>query len=93
MDELRALIGLGGVPAIVLLVEITKRTFPRLEARFYPSLALFYGVAINVGLAYIFHLDYGVQTGIGLLAGIAASEAFRVGKNRELAAAKEGGIP
>ena len=79
----RALIGTGGIPLVIGLVEIVKASLPSLPARFYPALALTFGVMLNLGLAWVLHLDYGVQTVIGLLAGLAASKTFEMGKARE----------
>jgi len=63
------LIGIGGVPVIVGLVEVVKRAWPRLPARFYPVLALAFGVAVNLALR-----SYsGAEVTEALLAGIVAA--------------------
>ncbi len=46
------LVGTGGVPFVIFLVEMTKRTFPSLRARWYPAMVAFWSVVLNVAIAY-----------------------------------------
>ncbi len=76
MDELRPFAGLGGVPLVLAMVEVAKRVFPKLEARWYPLLSLAFGVLIAVGLALLFQTHLGVAVATGLISGLTASGAF-----------------
>ena len=44
------LIGLAGIPVIVALVELVKLTFPDLPSRWYPLVALAWGLIVNLSL-------------------------------------------
>ena len=81
--DLKSLIGIGGVPFVIGLVELVKRTFPSLPARFYPAIAVLWGIILNVTLAAILTLDYGTQVVIGVVAGLGAAGLFGYGKQQE----------
>ncbi len=68
--------GLAGVPLIVALVEAVKRTFPELEARWWPVLALAWGVALNLGLAAALGRDWRTALVLGVVAGLAAAGLY-----------------
>ena len=76
----KQLIGAGGVPVIIGLVELVKTLFPTLDARFYPTIAVLFGLVLNEALAYLAKLDYGWAALVGLLAGLAAAKLFEYGK-------------
>jgi len=80
--ELRELIGLGGVPLIIALVELVKRTIPELPVRFHPALAVFWGIVLNVALAYLLAMNYGPAVLIGVVAGLAAAKLYEYGAAR-----------
>ena len=82
--ELKEFVGVAGAPFIVLLVEIVKRVFPKLESRFYPIIALFWGEVINLALAYLLHTDYAKAAFVGLVATVIACGSFQYGKTQEL---------
>ncbi len=74
------LIGLAGVPIIVALVELVKRTVPELGERWWPLLAVAFGEALNLGLAYGTGSDLLTAGVLGLVAGLAASGLYSGGK-------------
>ena len=82
----QALIGLAGAPFIVGLTEWVKRTFPDLEQRWWPSVAILWGLAINFGWALV-ELYSGMSTQgpvvvlavaviLGLMAGLSAGGLY-----------------
>jgi hypothetical protein len=74
------LIGLAGVPLIVALVELLKRTFPQIEPRWYPLAAVLWGEALNLGLATMLGQDWRTALILGLVSGLAASGIYSGGK-------------
>jgi len=77
---LRDLIGAAGVPAIVALVELMKRTFPELPARAHPGLALLFGIGLNLALSGYSGTSLVEAASIGLIAGLAASGLYSQAK-------------
>ena len=77
--ELRDIIGLGGVALIVALVEAVKRIMPDLEPRWYPAVAVFWGMVINVGFALSQIGDLKLAIVYGLLAGLVACGLYSGG--------------
>lgn len=73
MEEM---IGLAGVPLVVALVEAMKRAWPELEPRWYPLVALFWGVALNLALALMLGYELGPALLLGVVAGLAASGLY-----------------
>lgn len=82
-EELKQIAGVAGAPLIVWLVQMTKITFPDLQARWFPSLAVFYAVIINVLLAVLLHTDPYVAAFVGLITGWAAMKLYEAGKRGE----------
>ncbi len=76
----RDLIGAAGVPAIVALVEVVKRTFPELPARWYPLLALLVGIGLNLALSGYSGAGPVEAAAVGLIAGLAASGLYSQAK-------------
>lgn len=76
----RDLIGAAGVPAIVALVELVKRTFPELPARAYPLLALLLGIGLNLALSGYSGTSPVEAASVGLIAGLAASGLYSQAK-------------
>lgn len=87
--DLKSFIGVAGIPLIQALVALIKTMFPDFPARYYPGLAVFFGIALNVGLAYLLQADYGLSVVIGLIAGLGAAKLFEYGKEKETATAIE----
>ncbi|MFA6315709.1 MAG: hypothetical protein WC648_05080 [Candidatus Paceibacterota bacterium] len=87
---IQALIGLGGSFLITGLVEWIKATFPELDKRWWPTLALAFGLVLNVGWAAIelyaqmttqpAAVVLFVATVFGLMAGLSASGLYSSGK-------------
>lgn len=71
-ELLVSLIGVGGAVVVVALVEVVKRSWPELEPRRYPLVAIVMGIALNLAVAYLLsrRLDYAVL--LGVLAGLVA---------------------
>lgn len=84
--QVQALIGLGGTFLIIGLVEWVKTTFFELGKRWWPSIAIGFGLLINLGWALV-ELSTGItaQSPIvvlfvaviyGLMAGLSASGLY-----------------
>ncbi|TAK33757.1 MAG: hypothetical protein EPO21_11795 [Chloroflexota bacterium] len=73
--ELQNVAGLAGVPVIVALVEGFKRFYPG-EERVYPLVAIGFGLAINVGLAWTSIGNLRLAIVYGIVAGLAASGLY-----------------
>lgn len=78
--DLRELVGLAGVPAVLAIVELVKRVYPGVEGRWLPLLVLGVALAINVGVGYKLGFDLVVAAVTGLLVGLAASGLYSQGK-------------
>ncbi len=76
--ELVDVIGLLGVPLIAALVQVAKSWVS--EERFYPLLALAFGLALNVGIALARGADVPTALLLGVVAGLAASGLYSQGK-------------
>ncbi len=48
MDGLQDYLGLAGVPFIVALTELTKTVWPALDKRWWPLVAVIWGLFINL---------------------------------------------
>lgn len=81
--DLRELIGLGGIPFIVGLVEVVKRTLPGLPTRYYPAVAVFWGIVLNLALTYLLGGQYGPAVIVGVAAGMGACQVYEYGEKRE----------
>ena len=53
MEMAQGIVGIGGVYFILALTDWVKTTFPRMPKRFYPSVAVCWGLFINVGWALV----------------------------------------
>lgn len=69
--ELQDWWGLNGIPFIIALVEVIKRTF-RLNKRYIPILSVILGVGFNVALAPSMQTDLLPAILVGIMAGLAA---------------------
>lgn len=78
--DLRELVGLAGVPAVLAIVELVKRVYPGVEGRWLPLLVLGVALTINVGVGYKLGFDLVVAAVTGLLVGLAASGLYSQGK-------------
>jgi len=80
-ELLKALVGLGGVPFIVGLTEVFKPFF--LDKRVYPVLSIFWGLAINLGIAWGLgwssRMEVVAAILTGVLAGLAACGLYSTG--------------
>lgn len=76
----RDLIGLAGVPVVVGLVEVMKGLWPGLSARFYPLLALVFGVGINLGLMGYSGLQPTESVAVGVVVALMASGLYSQAK-------------
>ncbi len=80
MIELIDLVGLAGVPLVLALVELTKKTLPWLEERWYPLVSIAWAEVLNIALAYMLMSDVRVAVLLGLVAGLAASGLYSGGR-------------
>lgn len=78
MDEL-VWVGLGGAPVVVALTLIVKPFV--LDRRFWPIIALVWGLAINVGWAWARGTDLATAVALGVMSGLAASGLWSGIKN------------
>lgn len=74
--EITAVVGLAGVPAVVGLTELVKKSFPTLPARFYPLVALGWALALNAAVAVHRGTDPLLALVVGLIAGLTASGLY-----------------
>lgn len=84
---------LASVPAVNLLVAVIKTavarktTVARLEARYYPTLAVLCGMVINVWLAWLSGASdpkaFGLAVTVGFVAGGLSCKIFEYGKTQE----------
>ncbi len=81
-ESLRSLIGLGSTLFIVGLVEVVKKWVS--DGRYYPLVAIAFGLTINLGIAWAFEVSGRVEwvgAGlVGVLAGLAASGLYSAGE-------------
>lgn len=84
--EIEQLWGLAGVPVVVALVQASKPWIK--DKRLWPWAGIFWGVLLNLGLAYVLHLDYATAAIVGVVVGLAASGLYSGGK-----ATREGRTP
>lgn len=75
MTELRELAGLLGVPVVIALVKATEMVL-QIERRWLPVAAVIWGIALNLGLAYILGTPYASAVVWGIIAGLAAVGLF-----------------
>ena len=69
--ELSQLIGLAGIPLIIGMVALTKRTL-QLADRFAPIAAVAWGLALNLVIAYATGNPYVPAAVYGVMAGLGA---------------------
>jgi hypothetical protein len=74
------LVGLAGVPVIVALVEVAKRSWPAMDGRWVPLLTLALGLAINAWAGLVVGIGLHEALALGLVAGLAASGLYSQGK-------------
>lgn len=82
----QALIGLAGAPFVAALTELIKRTFPELRERWYPLVAVIWGLVLNLGWAAVEIYSGMTQQNrvvvlavaliLGLMAGLSASGLY-----------------
>ncbi len=79
-EFLRSMISVGGIPVIVGLTWIFKPFIS--DTRFYPFIAIGFGLLINLAIAYALGLLQGAGIIVavlqGIIAGMAASGAYSV---------------
>ncbi len=75
---LAELVGLAGVPLIVALVQACKAWVR--DERYWPLLALAWGLAINLFAAYALPSDWRQAIVYGVVAGLAAAGLYSAGK-------------
>lgn len=76
--ELSDFVGLACVPVVIGLVEVCKRWIA--DDRVYPLLALFFGVIINIAIAYRLGGDFLLAALVGVVAGLASAGLYSGGK-------------
>ena len=79
---LKDLVGLAGVPFVVALTEAVKAVWPGLPARFYPLVAIAWGLGLNLLAAYaigVLPVEAALE---GLVAGLAAAGLYSATRAR-----------
>ena len=75
--------GIAGLPLVVAIVEMAKKMFPDLPARFLPAVSVAVGVLLYIGIAWLLKGDVRVASFIGVVTGMAASGLYAYGADRE----------
>ena len=78
--SVRDMVGIAGVPVIVALVELVKLVFPGLEPRYYPLVAIGWGLLVNLGLMGYSGAAPIEAAAVGILAALAASGLYSQAK-------------
>lgn len=84
MNELKDFVGIAGAPFVVALTEAVKVTFPDIPSRWYPSIAVLWGLILNIGIALVIQSNMPVAIVIGVATGLLASGLFAWGKRTEI---------
>lgn len=74
MDELQALVGLGGAAVVVALVQAVKPVVT--DTRWHPLVALACGVLWNLGLALALGRPLPAAAVLGVTTGLVAAGAY-----------------
>lgn len=77
-SEFQALIGVGGLPVVIMFVQLAKAYIS--DTRAYPVLALAFGVLWNLLLAAVLALPLGTALLAGVLCGLTAAGTFSTAK-------------
>ena len=72
--DLKDFAGLAGVPIVIALVEACKRWVQ--DERWWPPLAIVWGVVLNLALAYILHTEYPTAVVVGVVTGLAGAGLY-----------------
>lgn len=80
LDNLREFAGVAGAPVVAGLVQLVKAAWPDLPSRWWPLLAVVWGVVWNVALALEVGLDLGESALWGVVTGLLASGLFSLAK-------------
>jgi hypothetical protein len=67
---------LAGVPVVIGLVQLAKRTWPTLPGQYWPGVVLVTSVGFNVGLALLLGTEPGLASLVGLVTGLSASGLY-----------------
>lgn len=81
--DIRDFAGLGGIPLVLALVALLKRTVPSLSSRYYPGASVAFGVVVNLGVVAIIGGDWKIAVFVGVITGMMASGLFVLGKSGE----------
>ncbi len=81
MSELSLFIGLGGVPLVVALTQLVKRTIPDLPSRYYALVSVLWGIAVNVALADLAGSRLGPAAMVGVITGLTASGLYSASRS------------
>ena len=77
---LELVLGIGGLPLVIGATELVKRTFPDLQARWWPAVSLAWALALNTGVGVYMGNDPVLAGVTGFVAGLAASGLWSAGK-------------
>lgn len=75
--ELMDFVGLAAIPFVIGLVELLKPFIS--DKRFYPIVAVVFGVALNEVVAWQLNQGYALATLLGVTVGLAASGLYSTG--------------
>ncbi len=78
-------VGVAGVPLIQALVAVCKKALPTVPDAYWPGVSIFWGVVLNLALAYLLGLHYESAALAGVVAGLFASGLYAAGKAADAA--------
>lgn len=84
MNDLSQWVGLAGAPLVQALTEWIKQLFPTLDKRFYSSIAVVWGMLLNLALAAaVSGLTWSGAVWVvvvGIATGLLASGLYKMGR-------------
>jgi hypothetical protein len=78
---IKDLVGLAGVPFVVALTEAVKVVAPELPARFYPLVAIVWGLGLNLLAAQMLGVSPLEAAVEGVAAGLAAAGLYSAARS------------
>ncbi len=78
-EDLKAFIGIAGAPLVVALVELVKWVIPGIPARFWPTIALLWAVALNFFIAWRLATDFYLAGFAGIVTALVAMKFYDAG--------------
>ncbi len=70
--DITSFVGLAGIPVVQALTGLVKTILPTVPDKYTPAVALFWGIALNEGLAYLLATDLKTAAIVGVITGLAS---------------------